>query len=123
MIVRRGLWVFCFGIFSLLFVCTMGYAADAPKKTLSLKIEGAKMAPVSFSHETHEKAKIDCAKCHHKGDAKDPKACTTCHKVKEVKDKAPVAKDAFHKLCQDCHKEVAAKGKKAPTKCNECHKK
>lgn len=122
MIGKRGL-VFCLSIFFLLFVSAMGYTAETPKKNVTIKIEGAKMAPVTFSHTSHvEKHKIDCAKCHHK-DAQDPKACTTCHMVKEVKDKAPVAKDAFHNLCQGCHKEQAAKGVKAPAKCNECHKK
>ncbi len=79
------------------------------------------MAPVTFSHTSHvDKAKIDCAKCHHK-DAQNPKACTECHGVKQAKDNAPLAKDAFHNQCQNCHKQL--KGIKAPTKCNECHKK
>ena len=42
--------------------------------------------------------------CHHK-DPKEPQACTKCHLVAEVKDKAPIAKDAFHKQCQTCHKD------------------
>jgi hypothetical protein len=120
MTVRRGLRTLCLSFCLVIFVCCAGYSADAPKEKLNLKAEGGKMAPVPFSHETHKK--IDCVKCHHK-DPKDPKACTTCHMVKEVKNKAPVAKDAFHNLCITCHKEVAAKGTKVPTKCNECHKK
>jgi hypothetical protein len=94
-------------------------AADPPKSPVTIKIEGAKMAPVTFSHETHvTKGKVECVKCHHK-DAQAPKACTTCHE-KEMKDKTPAAKDVFHKLCQGCHKE---KGGAAPTKCGDCHKK
>ncbi len=110
-------------IVSLLFA-TMVYAQQqAPKEPITIKLEGAKMAPVTFSHTSHvDKAKIDCAKCHHK-DAQNPKACTECHAVKQAKDNAPLAKDAFHNQCQTCHKQVAAKGVKAPTKCNECHKK
>ena len=48
-------------------------AADAPKEPITIKIEGAKMPPVAFSHEAHQKRGIDCAKCHHK-DAKDPQS-------------------------------------------------
>ena len=93
--------------------------------TVTIKIDEAKMAPVTFSHITHtQKAKIDCAVCHHKDkNPKEPQACPTCHLVKEVKNNAPMTKDAFHKRCQTCHKENAAKGASAPTKCTECHKK
>lgn len=98
------------------------YAADYPKEPVTIKVEGAKMAPVTFPHATHvDKLKIDCAKCHHK-DAQSPKACTTCHGATE-KGGAPSVKDALHARCQTCHKEAAAKGTPAPTKCNECHKK
>ncbi len=94
------------------------YAAEAPKGPVTITADGAKMAPVTFAHEKH--AKVDCAKCHHK-DKDAPKACKTCHDVKEVKNGAPKTQDAFHKVCLNCHKEQA--GTKAPTKCNECHKK
>jgi len=95
-------------------------AADAPKGTIAIKADGAKMAPVTFTHEGH--SKVECVKCHHK-DADSPKACKTCHDIKEVKNNASKIQDAFHKACQTCHKEQAEKGGKAPTKCNECHKK
>jgi hypothetical protein len=102
--------------------------AAAEKKmpdTMALKIEGAKLGPVPFSHITHtEKAKIDCTTCHHKDkNSKEPDKCETCHMLKEVKEKAVPAKDAFHKKCQTCHKENVAKGGGAPVKCNDCHKK
>ena len=92
--------------------------------SVTIKLEGAKMPPVTFSHKAHiEKAKIDCAVCHHKDkDPKAPEACVKCHDVKEVKNGASTAKDAFHKQCIDCHKEGAKKGVVAPVKCNECHK-
>jgi len=97
-------------------------AAEHPKEPITIKLEGSKMPPVVFSHPVHvENQKIDCVKCHHK-DPQDPKACTTCH-GKEAKGSQPAARDAFHTRCQTCHKEVAAKGLKAPTKCTECHKK
>jgi len=112
-----------FAMLSLFLVPFAASAADYPKEPITIKLEGAKMAPVTFSHETHVvKAKVACATCHHK-DAQDPKACTTCHGPKEAKGGAPAAKDALHTKCQSCHKESAAKGVSAPTKCNECHKK
>ena len=108
---------------SLLFLVSPAvYAADYPKEPVTIKLDGAKMAPVAFSHATHvEKVKVDCAKCHHK-DAQSPKACITCH-GSAAKGSQPAAKDAFHTQCQTCHKAMAAKGTAAPTKCNECHKK
>jgi hypothetical protein len=106
----------------LLFVSGTIYAADYPKGPEQIKLDGAKMPLVNFPHAIHvDKAKVDCAKCHHK-DAASPKACTTCH-GKDAQGKAPAAKDAFHTRCQGCHKDAAAKGAAAPTKCNECHKK
>jgi ribosomal protein L40E len=96
--------------------------ADYPKQPITIKLEGAKMPPVTFSHATHvEKQKVDCVKCHHKN-PQDPTACTTCHE-KEAKGKTPAARDAFHTRCQTCHKEMVAKGLHSPTKCMECHKK
>jgi hypothetical protein len=112
--------VVCLILFFSLTFFTAGYAQQPPDGDRTLKVEGAKLPPVTFSHKTHvDKVKVECATCHHK-DAKEPKACVTCHDAKDVKDKAPIAKDAFHKTCQTCHKE---KGGKAPTKCTECHKK
>jgi hypothetical protein len=104
------------------FVSSSLNAAEYPKQPITIKLEGAKMPPVVFSHDVHvEKEKIDCVRCHHK-DPQNPKACTVCH-GKEAKGAQPPAKDAFHKSCQGCHKEMAAKGVQAPTKCMECHKK
>ncbi len=108
---------------SLLLFSIAAPAAEYPKEPITIKLEGAKMPPVTFPHETHvDKVKVACATCHHK-DAQNPKACTTCHGAKEAKGGAPLAKDAFHTRCQGCHKESAAKGLSTPTKCNECHKK
>lgn len=105
------------------FLLGFAFAQKKPEATYKLQLEGAKLAPVNFPHETHiEKLKIECNICHHK-DAASPEKCTKCHLVGEVKDNAPVAKDAFHKTCVDCHKKEVAQGKKAPTKCTECHKK
>ena len=82
------------------------YAADAPKAPVSIKADGAKMAPVAFSHEKH--GKVDCAKCHHVKD-KPTEACKSCHDVKEAKNNAPKIQDAFHKVCLKCHKAAGRK--------------
>jgi hypothetical protein len=99
-------------------------AQTAPADTVPLKLEGAKMPPVQFSHPTHvDKAKIACNVCHHKEMTGNTyESCLKCHPLKDAKNGAPVAKDAFHKQCQTCHKESVKKGVSAPTKCNECHK-
>ncbi len=95
------------------------YQADAPKDGTVLT---AKNGNVTYNHSKH--AALACDKCHHKkqGENAHPK-CTGCHNATST----PTAKDAFHKRCLDCHKDVVAKdaGKAAtvPTKCNECHKK
>jgi predicted CXXCH cytochrome family protein len=103
----------------------LALADKQPPEPAVIKIEGAKLPPVSFSHKTHvEKNKLECVKCHHKDkDPKEPEGCVKCHPVAGAQNKAPIAKDAFHKLCQACHKESTAKDVKAPTSCNECHKK
>lgn len=113
---------FLFGLFSLV---SLVFADKQPPDPIVIKNEGAKLPPVSFSHKSHaEKHKLECVKCHHKDtNPKEPEGCVKCHLVAEVKDKAPIAKDAFHKQCQTCHKDSSAKGVKAPTACNECHKK
>ena len=111
-------------VFAFMFV---NVAIPAEKKmpdTVTLKLEGATMAPVTFSHTTHaQKAKINCVVCDHKDkDPKQAQSCRTCHQITGTKDNAPPAKDIFHKKCQTCHKESTAKGVKAPTQCMECHK-
>lgn len=116
----------CFIVFIGFFLLiNLASAQKKPAEPIMLKLEGAKLAPVPFSHTSHvEKEKIECVVCHHKDkDVKEPQACLTCHLLKEVKDNAAPAKDAFHKNCITCHKESVAKGKAAPVKCNECHKK
>lgn len=123
---RKGVFFFVVLISIIFFAFSLYTTAGAQLKapeSMVIKLDGAKLPPVSFSHKTHvEKNKLECVACHHK-DPKEPQGCAKCHLVAEVKDKAPIAKDAFHKQCQACHKDSSAKGVKAPTACNECHKK
>ena len=69
-----------------------------------------KMGTVTFNHTAHQ-GLTDCATCHHTGDYAQ---CNSCH---DVAQNAPKVKDAFHKLCKDCHVEQ----NNGPTKCKECH--
>lgn len=89
---------------------------------------------VGFTHLKHSvDYKIGCAECHHvfedgknvwkEGDKVDK--CIACH---DMKKKGPAKKqyklkNAFHKNCQNCHKDLAkAKKPTGPTKkCAECH--
>ena len=105
-----------------------------PKDTIILK--GAPMGGVKFEHKLHSEthAAKKCETCHHaskpeKAASSPQQACTSCH----TKPAAPPMKThiqaAFHNplaktgTCIDCHLKENAAGKKAPTKCMECHKK
>jgi predicted CXXCH cytochrome family protein len=100
-------------------------APAAPDKVTINEIQKT-FAPVDLNHKDHvEKYKNKCVDCHHEykeGDA-TVKKCSACHDPAVKKDKAPALKDAYHKACIDCHKKEVAAGKKAPTKCMECHPK
>ena len=84
-----------------------------------------KKAPVTFNHEPHAKAKLDCKVCHHTWKEADgaPKKCSECHTARKSGDKLN-NKVAMHKSCKDCHKKMKKAGKKTgPPSCKGCHKK
>jgi len=93
--------------------------AGAPDKIVIDKVKDKKPA-VEFSHKAHADRIKNCQECHHKNEAGKEEACSTCHKAKKEGD-TPEFKDAMHNSCKECHKKDASK--KAPTKCNDCHKK
>ena len=98
-------------------------------------LTGAPMGGVRLEHKLHvERAGNTCEGCHHASKPEKPatapqQACSACH----TKVAAPPMKTkyqaAFHNpmaqsgTCVDCHKAQNLKGKKAPVKCAECHKK
>jgi len=90
------------------FVAASAFVAVADNGPASITLE-VKMGNITLDHAKHQ-GLTECATCHHTGDYA---ACKTCHGAKP---EAPKAKDAFHKVCKDCHKE-----KNGPTKCNGCH--
>ncbi len=92
-----------------LIVVLVTFAAAAPNGPAEIKYS-VKMGTVTFNHTAHQQVG-DCATCHHTGDYSQ---CKSCH---GVDDNAPKAKDAYHNLCKNCHKER----NQGPTKCKECH--
>ncbi len=114
-------------------VLLLGAVALAQKgPTAPVVLKGAPMGGVKFDHSKHTAVKCDV--CHHAAKPeKAPKgpqeACTDCHTKTATAPMKTKLQAAFHNptasagLCIDCHKKEAAAGKKAPTKCAECHKK
>ncbi len=109
---------------------SLALAQKAPTAPVILK--GAPMGGVKFDHKMH--AAVKCETCHHAAKPeKAPKgpqeACTDCHTKVATAPMKTKLQAAFHNptakggLCIDCHTMEAAKGKKAPTKCVDCHKK
>jgi hypothetical protein len=105
--------------------------AETPPGTVILK--GNPMGGVKFDHTAHQKAAANkCETCHHASKAEKPmkgkqENCQDCHTKAAAAPMKTNAKLAFHDamakkgVCIDCHVKEVAAGKKAPTKCNECH--
>lgn len=104
----------------------------APKDTYVLK---APLGGVKFQHKAHATdRKIKCDTCHHaskpeKASKAAQEACGDCHTSTATAPMKTKLQAAFHDptakkgTCIDCHVKENAAGKKAPTKCTECHKK
>ncbi len=95
---------------------TAVFAQDKGPASINLDFNSKGKKVNNFEHHKHQ-GHMKCNECHHKNhEGETPKACHSCHHKK--KGDAPAIKDAYHKNCKGCHK----KGKKGPTKCNDCHK-
>lgn len=123
------IFVVLLGLLLILAVCA--YAAETTPGTVILK--GAPMGGVKFDHKAHA-ATAKCDTCHHaskpeKALASPHQKCQDCHTTPAAAGMKTKAQAAFHNptatagICIDCHKAENAKGKKAPTKCAECHQK
>lgn len=121
-------------VFITMAVASTAFAqAKAPKDVIILK--GAPMGGVKFLHKAHSTERgIKCDKCHHPSKAEKPskvatQSCADCHTKTATAPMKTKYQAAFHNptatagICIDCHKKEVAAGKKAPTKCNECHQK
>jgi len=96
---------------------------------------GSPTGGVKFEHKLHAKDRgITCETCHHTSKPEKPLAsreqnCRDCHTKTATPQMKTKTQAAFHDpmakrgLCIGCHIASIAKGKPAPTKCGECHKK
>ena len=123
----------------LVLILTVSVVAQPKKKaeqpdTVILK-ETPVMGGVKFMHKLHaERAANKCETCHHaskpaKANTSAQQACRDCHTKTAAAPMKTKLQAAFHNPtaqagnCITCHKTENAKGKKAPVKCADCHKK
>ena len=117
-------WLYLVAVMACAIVVIVGIAlAQVDKITIDNKYPNKLKGPVVLSHKAHAD-KLDCVKCHHtmkKEEGKTPQKCTACHKADDTGEKG--LKTAYHKQCQNCHKDLQGQGKTTgPTvKCSECH--
>jgi hypothetical protein len=114
-------------------VAVRAQASQEPTGPVILK--GAPMGGVKFDHKAHAKDRgIKCETCNHASKPEKPmkaaqQKCQDCHTKVATPPMKTKTQAAFHDpvakkgTCISCHVESNAKGKKAPTKCAECHKK
>jgi hypothetical protein len=100
-----------------------------------LILKGSPFGPVKFMHKAHvDRVGGKCETCHHPSKPEKPatapqQACRDCHTKPAVAPMKTFTQAAFHNplaksgTCIDCHLKENAAGKKAPTKCTECHNK
>lgn len=98
-------------------------------------LRGSPLGVVKFEHKLHqERTDNKCETCHHASRQEKPakaaqQSCFDCHTKPNQSGMKTGRQGAFHNptaqsgTCIDCHKLQNAQGKKAPTKCMECHKK
>jgi hypothetical protein len=120
-------------------VVAVGFAfsatAYAQAKAPGVVILKAPNGGVKFDHAMHSKRQgVTCATCHHPSKPQKPmkaaqENCGDCHTSVAAAPMKTKLQAAFHDpmakkgICIDCHVKENAAGKKAPTKCTECHKK
>jgi hypothetical protein len=132
----RGLFVVC--AFALAgAIAAPRVDGQAAKEPGTVILKGAPLGGVKFDHKLHtskERAGTKCETCHHASKAEKPnkspnQKCTDCHTKAAAAPMKTNTQGAFHApmakggTCITCHLAENGKGKKAPTKCNECHKK
>jgi len=111
------------------------FAQAAKEPSGAVVMSGAPNGGVKFEHKLHANDRgIKCETCHHKSKPEKPlkapqEKCQDCHTKVAMVPMKTKTQAAFHDpmakkgLCIDCHAQSNAKGKKAPTKCADCHKK
>ena len=126
------------GVIALAIAVAFGFTAAIhaqAKAPGTVILKGNPMGGVKFNHADHAKAAENkCETCHHASKPEKPakakqENCQDCHAKTATAPMKTTAKLAFHDamakkgVCIDCHVKPAGVAKKAPTKCNECHKK
>jgi len=131
--VKHAIRIIAVVIALLLISAVVAYAAETAPGTVVLK--GAPMGGVKFDHKAHAAlAGAKCDVCHHASKPEKPlkgahENCQDCHTTPLPAGMKSKPQAAFHNptatagVCIDCHKTENAQGKKAPTKCAECHQK
>ncbi len=121
----------------LILAMSVSVAAQAKKKAEpdTVILKEAPIGGVKLLHKAHvEYAAKKCETCHHaskpeKANTAPQQACRDCHTKTAAAPMKTKLQAAFHNPtaqagnCIACHKTENAKGKKAPVKCAECHKK
>lgn len=115
---------------------TARVAAQAPKEPKTVILAGSPaLGGIKFEHQLHTKDRgAKCETCHHPSKPEKPlkekqQKCSDCHTKTAAAPMKTKLQAAFHDpmakkgVCVDCHSAAVAKGKKAPVKCNDCHKK
>ena len=109
--------------------------AQAAKAPDTVVLTGAPLGNVTLSHKAHTSTYgAKCDNCHRASKPEKPmkaaqQKCTDCHTKAAAAPMKTKLQAAFHDpmakkgTCIDCHQEAIAKGKKAPAKCADCHKK
>jgi Class III cytochrome C family len=154
---KLGIGVVCF-ILALIFGNAMVVAEQSEVETMCIPMGKVQLEPpesveatrplVEFNHPTH--FTYSCQTCHHQWEYDEPiQSCKTagCHdgvvaptkaeKGEDLEDlKISYYKNAYHKLCITCHKDLKQKNLKlelsgrvlkenlpnpGPTGCKECH--
>ena len=120
------------GLSILFTLCGSALSQEAPSAPIVL--QGATMGAVRFPHSAHTRVAGKCEVCHHASKPEKPlksqqQACTDCHTKPPTPPVTTSLEAAFHNpsasagLCITCHKTENARGKAAPVKCADCHKK
>ena len=133
--IQRIVALFAIVGLSLLFVMSAISAAHHGKAPDTVILKGSPLGGVKFEHKLHAEARgIKCETCHHAFKTQKPasapqQASAEGHEKTAKPPMKTFLQAAFHNpratagTCIDCHTSENAKGKKAPVKCFECHKK
>ena len=135
--------VILFSVFLLLAVMIFAASPTTDQATGATKaspqdvymLKNSPLGVVKFQHKLHQaRAANKCETCHHASKPQKPakaaqQSCFDCHTKPPQPGMKTGRQGAFNNptaqagTCIDCHKRQNAQGKKAPTKCMECHKK